>query len=107
MNDDMNNKIKNKEHDMIVTVQNNIVQEEKIELKSYKEREQMDNDYSNSEFAVEKHNFHHDYDNYRCPDCDGLGYFYSSPSDLGGLGTFLFPKKECGKCNGKGFIDID
>ena len=86
---------------------NNIDPDRSMEVSNQNENEKIDEEYFTSEFALEQHHFHHDYDKYRCPDCDGLGYFYTSPSDLGGLGSFLFPKKECAQCSGKGFLDLD
>ena len=66
----------------------------------------FDDEYRLNEVALVKHNFLTDYDRYKCPDCDGLGYFYFSPPELGGLSTYLFPKKECNTCCGKGYIDL-
>ena len=62
-----------------------------------------DDDYINK-LMLETHHFHHDYDHCKCPDCEGLGYFYAQPADLGGLGSYLFPKKECARCKGKGYL---
>jgi hypothetical protein len=81
--------------------------EKKMEFKGNYENGQLENEYYLNEFTLEKHNFHHDYDNCKCPDCEGLGYFFSSPADLGGLGSYLFPKKECARCKGKGYLDRD
>ena len=81
--------------------------EKRIKMNGGYEKGHIDNEYYMNEFTLEKHNFHHDFDNFKCPDCEGLGYFYSSPADLGGLGSYLFPKKECGRCGGKGYVDGD
>jgi hypothetical protein len=76
------------------------------ELDPHRDQEyaQLDDDYYINKMMLEKHHFYHDDDHFKCPDCEGLGYFYAHPPDLGGLGSYLFPKKECAKCRGKGYM---
>ena len=55
---------------------NECKQKNELDMERDQQNINLEDEYYISEITLEKHNFHTDYDKYKCQDCDGLGYFF-------------------------------